>query len=138
VATASVRHGWAQRRQRRCGTGGHGRREGRSAWACVLQASLRAAQVARASGRARAAQEVERAGAGAAAASGRGILGDGKIRQPADVREHIARGLSSLGDGGRKEMMRYKGGTFSTGSCQELVLKVLLLGTAPPPPLAPV
>jgi hypothetical protein len=29
-----------------------------------------------------------------------------------------------------------KAQTFSTGSCQEPVLKVLLLGTAPPPPFS--
>jgi hypothetical protein len=71
----------------------------------------------------RAAWEVEgagaarrgRASAASSAASGRGVVGDRKIGQPASVRELLAWGLSSLGDvGGRKETMHYKGGTFST------------------------
>jgi hypothetical protein len=100
----------------------------------------------------------ERARAGGDDGAGRAIDDDGvEIRQPAGVPVLLVRWSLAVLDVGRKEKGQlYTGGAlapvlhrwkpltsakaqnFSTGSCQEPVLKVLLLGTAPPPPLAPV
>jgi hypothetical protein len=62
----------------------------------------------------------------------------GKIGQPAGVIAQLLGSLAVSMWSGRKKREVIKEGTFSTGSCKEPVLKVLLLGTAPPPPLAPV